>query len=163
MSTFGNDLKTAKKNYQQYTEEGLHTDIGNPTKDLYGQIILGGEEFIEKIKGMLKGKPLSSEIVERKRLMENPQPGDVIKIVAEMFRVDEKEINCKGSRTNTPRKAAIYFMQRYAGLSNEEVGKLFGGLHYSAVSKASARLREDMAKDKTLSKIIQRIDSHFKT
>ena len=47
--------------------------------------------------------------------------------------------------------------------SNEEVGKLFGGLHYSAVSKASARLREDMAKDKKLSKIIQRIDSHFKT
>jgi len=28
---------------------------------------------------------------------------------------------------------------------------------------ADARLREDMAKDKKLSKIIQRIDSHFKT
>ena len=162
LSTFGNDPKTAKKKYQQYTEDGLHTDIGNPTKNLYGQIILGGEEFIEKIKDMLKGKPLSSEIVERKRLMENPQPDNVIKIVAEMFGVDEKEINGKG-RANTARKAAIYFMQRYAGLSNEEVGKLFGGLHYSAVSKASARLREDIAKDKKLSKIIQRIDSHFKT
>jgi hypothetical protein len=46
---------------------------------------------------------------------------------------------------------------------NEEVGKLFGGLHYSAVSKTSSRLREDMAKDKKLSKIIQSIDSHFKT
>jgi putative transposase len=163
LSAFGSDLKTAKKKYQQYTEEGLDTDIGNPTKDLYGQIILGGEEFIEKIKGMLKGKPLSSEIIERKRLTGNPQPGDVIKIVAEMFGVDEKEINCKGSRANTARKAAIYFMQRYAGLGNAEVGELFGGLHYSAVSKASARLREDIAKDKKLSKIIQRIDSHFKT
>ena len=54
-------------------------------------------------------------------------------------------------------------MQRYAGLSNEEVGKLFGELHYSAVSKASARLRKNVERDKKLSKIIQRIDSHFKT
>ena len=117
-------------------------------KKFYGQIILGREEFIEKIKGMLKGKPLSSEIAERKRLMGNPQPDNVIKIVAEMFGVDEKGINCKGSRTNTARKAAIYFMQRYAGLGNEEVGKLFGELHYSAVSKASARLRKNVERDK---------------
>jgi REP element-mobilizing transposase RayT len=162
LSTFGTDLQTAKKKYQQYTEEGLRTDIGNPTKDLYVQIILGGEEFIERIKGMLKGKPLSSEIIERKRLMENLQPADVIKIVAEAFGVDVKEINAKG-KANAARKAAIYFVQRYAGLGNEVVGKLFGGLHYSAVSKASSRLKEDMAKDKKLTKIIQQIDSHFKT
>jgi hypothetical protein len=40
---------------------------------------------------MLKGKPLSSEIAERKRLMGNPQPDNVIKVVAEMFGVDEKK------------------------------------------------------------------------
>ena len=97
---------------------------------------------------MLKGKPLSSKIAERNRLMGNPQPGDVIKLVAEMFGVDEKEINGKGSRANTAHKAAIYFVQRYAGLSNEEVGKLFGELHYSAVSKASARLRKNVERDK---------------
>src|SRR4030043_955742 len=66
LSTFGNDIKTAIRKYQQYTEEGLHTDIGNPTKNLYGQIILGGEEFIEKIKGMFKRKLLTSEFEERK-------------------------------------------------------------------------------------------------
>jgi REP element-mobilizing transposase RayT len=162
LSTFGTDLKTAKKKYQQYIEEGLHTDTGSPTKDLYGQIMLGGKDFIEKVKRMLKGKSLSSEIAERKRLESNTTPDDVIKIVAEVFGVDKKEINYKG-KANTARKAAIYFMQRYAGLGNAEVGELFGGIHYSAVSKASARLRKDMAKDKYLSEIIQRIDSHFKT
>ena len=66
-------------------------------------------------------------------------------------------------KANIARRAAIYFMQRYAGLGNAEVGEFFGGLHYSTVSKASARLREDMVKDKYLSELIQRIDSHFKT
>ena len=61
---------------------------------------------------MLKGKPLSSEIAERKRLMGNPQPDNIVKIVAEMFGVDEKEINGKGNRANTARKAAIYFKEK---------------------------------------------------
>lgn len=71
-------------------------------------------------------------------------------------------IKKKGVKDNGARKAAIYFMQRYSGLSNVEIGKLFGGIHFSAVSKASDRLRKDTADNKQLSKLIGGIDSHFK-
>jgi len=41
-------------------------------------------------------------------------------------------------------------------------GELFGGIHYSTVSKVSAWLRAEMVKDKELSKLMNRLDSHFK-
>jgi hypothetical protein len=40
---------------------------------------------------------------------------------------------------------------------------MFGGIHYSAVSKASARLRGKMAGDKKLSKLVSEVISHVKT
>jgi len=69
----------------------------------------------------------------------------------------------KGGRANTARKEALYLAQRYTGLSNKTIGDLFGGIHYSAVSKASARLREEMISDQRLSKLVDELDSHFKT
>ncbi len=47
----------------------------------------------------------------------------------------------------------------YSGLKNEEIGKLFGEIHYSAVTKASARLTERMEKDRKLRKRVQELIS----
>jgi len=44
-----------------------------------------------------------------------------------------------------------------------EVGKLFGGIHYSAVSKASWKLKEQMTCDKELAKLVVEIILQFKT
>ncbi len=35
----------------------------------------------------------------------------------------------------------------------KEIGELFGGLHYGAVSKAAARLEKELSKDKDLAKL----------
>lgn len=48
------------------------------------------------------------------------------------------------------------------GLGNEEMGRLFGGLHYRVVSKAPARVTEVMATDRKLEKMVTKLDSHFK-
>ena len=58
---------------------------------------------------------------------------------------------------------AVYVVQKYRGLVNEEIGRLFGGLHYSAVSKAEGRVREAMATDRELVKIVRKLDSHFQS
>jgi hypothetical protein len=47
-------------------------------------------------------------------------------------------------------------------LGNEGIGRFFGGLHYSGVSKA-ARVREAVAGDRELGKIVAALESHFKT
>jgi chromosomal replication initiation ATPase DnaA len=89
-------------------------------------------------------------------------PDEIIKEVAKAFKISGEMIKKKGVKDNRARKAAIYFMQRYSGLSNVEIGKLFGGIHFSAASKATDRLKKDMAGDKQLLKVFEGIDSHFK-
>jgi chromosomal replication initiation ATPase DnaA len=64
---------------------------------------------------------------------------------------------------NTAKKVVIYLMKRYACLDNKEIGQVFGGLHYSSVSKAAARLEKELSKDKDLAKIVGRLVSYVKT
>lgn len=163
LSQFGRGRLRAKRRYRGYTEEALKKKIENPLKCLHSQVILGGEEFIKGIKGMLTGKGLSQEIIERKRLIEYPLLDEVVRRVAKAFKIDEGVIRAKGGRANTARRVALYLTQRYTGLSNNAIGDLFGGIHYSEVSKVSGRLKEEMISDKGLSKLINEIDSHFKT
>jgi len=54
-------------------------------------------------------------------------------------------------------------MKRYSGLSNGEVAKRFGGLHYSAVTKTCTRLEMEMRKDRELREAVQGIMSNVKT
>ncbi len=58
---------------------------------------------------------------------------------------------------------ALYLVQRYTGLKNEDIGKLFGGIHYSAVTKAAIRLQERMGENRGLRKNVQELISYFKT
>lgn len=162
LSRFGTEKKRAQGRYQGYTEEVLKAKEDPPLKNLYGQVVLGGEEFIGKIKGMLKGRRLPQEIVERKRFVESPSPMEVVGVVSEVFRVNPEEILDRRKSRHRARKVAIYFCQRYTGFSNEAIGKLFGGIHYSAVSKVTTRMREEMFKDKKLSEVVDRVFSHFK-
>jgi REP element-mobilizing transposase RayT len=163
LSQFGSDRVRAKRKYREYTEEVLKMEIESPLKRLHSQVILGGEEFIKGIRRGLTGKALSHEITERKRFIEYPLLGEVVGLVARAFKVKEEAIRGRGGRANTARNVALYLAQRYTGLGNKAIGDLFGGIHYSAVSKASGRLREEMISDKGLSKLVDELDSHFKT
>lgn len=58
---------------------------------------------------------------------------------------------------------AVYVVQKDRGFINEEIGRLFGGLHYSAVSKAEGRVSQAMATDRELVKIVRKLDSNFKS
>jgi chromosomal replication initiation ATPase DnaA len=74
-------------------------------------------------------KTISREIPERRRFMKGSPPEEVIRAVAKAFGVKEGEVQSKRSRWNTARKGAMYLSQRYSGVGNVEVGKIFGGIH----------------------------------
>jgi len=86
----------------------------------------------------------------------------LIKAVGEIFKVKEKEIKMSGIRGNMTRNVAIYMSKRYCGLTNQEIGNIFGEIHHSPVSKASGRLEERIKKDKKSNIFIEEIKSHVK-
>jgi len=163
LSQFDGDWKRAAKKYKGYVAEEILSAGESLWKGLFAQLVLGGEKFKEQILGRLKGKKLGLEIVSRKKLAPYPTLDELVRRVSEAFRVRKEEILLGGKRVNWARNVALYLAQRYTGLGNEEIGRFFGGLHYSGVSKAAARVREAVAGDRELGKIVAALDSHFKT
>lgn len=161
LGQFDKDKEIARKKYRKYIEEPVHKD--NLAQELSGQIILGGERFIEKIRDMFKGKSISKEVVERERVTKNIMPEDIIKKVTKAFGVTRDFIDNRAERNNPVRKAAMYLVYKYCNMGNREAGKIFGGIHYSAIRKAYVRFEEELAKDKELAKTIRKIESNVKT
>jgi putative transposase len=161
-SQFSRRPERARRKYQEYVEEGLRERIDTPLRDVHGQVILGTERFIKEIRGLLKGKVLSPEIVERGQLQECPGIEEIVGEVARRFGVKHKVIQAGGTRRNTARQVALYLSHRYTGLGNEAIARYFGVMHSSGVSKASARVKEEMLKNKRLATLVENVASTFK-
>ena len=62
----------------------------------------------------------------------------------------------KGDLTQQTNRQArnifIYLLKKQAAASNKEIGRLFGGLSYSAVAKVCQRFRKALADDAELSR-----------
>jgi REP element-mobilizing transposase RayT len=158
LTFFDRDKAQARRKYRQQVEEASLTGLESPARKVHGRVILGSEGFVEEIKQRLSGKLLSAEIPERKRLLRTIKPEDVLSLVAEAFGTDLESILGKRSRANTARKAAIYFVQRHCGLTNYEVGRFFGGIHYSAVTKAATRFLEEAKGDGKQARLIESLE-----
>ncbi|MDY7037197.1 MAG: transposase [Thermodesulfobacteriota bacterium] len=162
LSHFGPGGKAVQTNYRQYVTGAIEKDQDSPLKQLYGQVVLGDDEFIEKIKVLLKKEKISEEIVERTKLTDYPRPDKILGAVASAFGQPQYRLVEKQGRNNTAKKVAIYLMKRYTCLGNKEIAHVFGGLHYSAVSKAVARLERELSKDKDLAKRVEKTMSYVK-
>ena len=162
LSNFGSDNKRARSNYRKFVEEGVDRIVDNPFKNVYGQVLLGGEKFIERIRNLIKNQPLGEGIVERKRFKGVVNVDELVRAASDAFGVKKEDLKTRGSRNNKARNVAIYLAKRYCGLSNQEIGEIFGGIHYSAVSKVSSRLEEEMKRDKRLNRLIEEIKSRVK-
>jgi len=90
--------------YKEYTGEALKRKIVSSLERLHGRVILGREEFIDRVKEKFKGKVLSREIIERRRFEDHLTLDGVLKRISRALRVDEESIRSRGKRANTARK-----------------------------------------------------------
>ena len=162
LSNFGSDNKRARSEYRKFVEDGVDRGVENPFKTVYGQVLLGGERFRDRIQDLIKDQPLGEGIVERKRFKGIVNVDELVRAVSDAFGVKKEDLKTRGSRNNKARSVAIYLAKRYCGLSNQEIGEIFGGIHYSAVSKVSSRLEEEIKRDKRFNRLIDEIKSNVK-
>ena len=161
VTPFGKDVKRVTVETAEQRNSfmiDLAEDItNNPMQKLYAQVALGSDEFIAGLKKILK-KDHTYGISNRRLLNSISNPGTIMRITAEEFNVTEDQLKAKGVHRN----AAIYLVKRYSGLGNNEVGELFGGMHYTAVSRLCSRFYEQLGSNKNLEKKIAAILSRIK-
>jgi len=55
----------------------------------------------------------------------------------------------------------IYLVKKWTGINNTEIGDLFGGLSYSAVSKINTRFSDTLKTDEKLRRGVREIMEHL--
>jgi len=159
LSQFACNRKRGEVNYRKYVNEAVQRSE-NPLRNIFGQTLLGGEGFIKRVRDFLRGKPLPLEIIARKEYTHYRSLREIAKQVSEAFGVEEEKVLL--GKFHPARNVALYLAHKYAGLSNGEIGKFFGGIQSSSVSQAARRIGEKVGSDKGLTKILQELESQFK-
>ncbi len=157
------DKTDAPKVYKQFVENGMGGDLENPFLKTYGGSILGGTSFIKQALSNLKDGVISrKETSHRKMLASAFESEFIVDAVSNYFGID-KEVVLNDRKEF--RNICIYIMKKYTAMTNGQIGQIFNGLSYSAVSKAFQReakaINENIKMRKKVNKIIS-ILSQFK-
>jgi len=151
--------KDAPKKYRDFVEKAIGERLENPLANVYGGAILGGKTFIKQALDKLKDGILQGEeISNRKQLQAAYESDDVIEAISDYFNVSPDDVSKNSSES---RNIAIYLMKKFTGMTNRQIGELFGDLSYSAVAKAHQRLSTKLKKDRSLRKRFQEITSNL--
>ncbi len=110
---FGKNRKTAQEKYKEFVRAGIGKD--GPWDRLVGQVLLGSEEFIEKMRIHLEEKEDIEEIPRTQRVSARPK--------LEQILANKKE-----------KAEAAYDAHVKYGYRLKEIGKVLG-VHYATVSR----------------------------
>jgi putative transposase len=149
--------------YQSFVEEALSGEKEDPFKDLYAGIVLGKKSFIKDALSLLNPDSLQKDDTSSRRSLKTQvSMEEIIEIISHTFGVPEEQIvNKKGLYRNL----ALYVIRRSTGFTNREIGRFFGNISYSAVTKIYQRFDQALRKDKNLQDKVARIErqlSQFK-
>lgn len=133
-------------------------DCPDPLKNVYAGFILGGVSFIKDKLTQLKDEVESKDFAHKRAVKNITEPKEVINAVAVCFKLDPEQICKSNKRPMTAKKAALYLLRRKTGLTNAQIGELFG-MKLAAVSKAALSFERQMIEDKSLKKMIEQISS----
>lgn len=149
------------RDYKHFAEDAIGKKIDTPLKKIYGGAIAGGDKFIGKVLGQLVNADLDKEdISNRRELKSKYKPEEILEKVSSALNVEKDRI--VNGEVKHCRSAAIYLIKKYTGLSNREIGRIFGNLSYSGVSKVYRRFEEKIETDSSLKRKVIEIMSNVK-
>lgn len=157
LNQFSRNLNEARKKYVEFVVESEEKE--SPFKKMYKGIILGEEEFVEKMKEKIKAIGKNREISET-NIVGTYKAEEIIKCISEVFKIKRDEIFSK-NKGNVYRHLAMYLIKKYTLLSLKGVGELFS-MDYAAVSQGVKRFKEKIRSDKKVLNMKKRILGRLK-
>ena len=146
---FGKKLSDSQSNYHDFVNAYIGEEYESPFKDVVSSTILGGKDFINYI--------------EDKYLTNQKEDKDLpaLKVLKRRVTVDEisNEVDKKiESNKKLGRKIKIYLSRRYTGESLDDIDGHFG-IGGSGVSKIWKQMSDEIEKDKSLRKTVNKLES----
>lgn len=164
LAYFGKRRACAAQKYRAMVENAIGKEEADPAAGAVAQLILGEEEFVERIKKILGDKsqsqPTSSvrELPAARRLSRwgIREAYSAVAVIAERFGVEKAEILRPRMKDNFPRAAAMMIFRERSRWTIDEIGRFFG-VSYSAVANYLAGTRRALEKDKKKRKTLEEL------
>jgi putative transposase len=119
-----------------------------------GGLLLGAEEFVDEIRGLLKG--------DRREQTSLRQTGNeavswvqITEAVAKAWKAEWETVN--QAHGSGARAAALYIGRHYSDQTLRELGQRVGGMEYPAVTMAIRRFEKRLEEDKRLARRVKQI------
>ena len=151
----------SRKKYAEFVARGVERGYDTPWDMVSGQVVLGEEGFVERIKrrmderGAVREQPSAREFSARSAAV-------IVREVCRKFGVKEKDISGKRSRRRDERAVAMEMLYRHGQLSQAAIGKELGGLDYVTVSRERKRLGERVQKDERLAAVMGELEDSLR-
>jgi len=157
----GGDNRKGRQGYRQFMGWGIEQGVENPLELGRGNGIVGDEDFIQWIKENF----LAMEGYERERptlrqLRKEFDPEDLIDNFAHLIGRGREDI-CRRGRRSLERSMLMELLYRFCQITQPEVGRLVGGIDYSAVSQARRRLQIRLEREPKLRKRFDKLSNHL--
>ncbi len=142
--------------YRSFVTDGLKGR--NPFENLSVGVILGSKSFIEGIRDRISIRGWQPEVPSLKELRRRTID-DIVEQTSRHFEVDRTDI-FERKRNYLPRKIAMYLARKLTAERIEKIGKEFK-VSYHAVSKAVARIEDEIRTNKSMASAVGKIASRL--
>jgi len=152
---FGRKADKARRAYRRYVAAGVESMPRCPWRDAVHGLIVGGDEFVEKIQELLSGRRADRSLPELEALRPRPTLERIVQAVAEEFEVDPVEWTAGRRHDDASRAVAAYLARRRYGYRAGEVAQALG---YSSHGGVVAAVRRMDSADKGLQRTIRKLE-----
>ena len=162
LSKFGRKKSVAHKRYQVFLNEGIGIEKRDLRDNIFGQLVIGTEQFWEKIQKKIEDIEISEEVPKFEEKRESYSIDFILQTISDHYEVDIQYILSQKRRWNNIRKVTIFFVRKYTDLSLKAIAEYFGGVHYSAISQIVRRIEKRIEEDDSLDEMIKVIQNKLK-
>jgi putative transposase len=145
LEEFGKDERRALQAYRQFLEDGLGRKLDNPLSKAVHGLVLGSDEFVEKVRRMLAGRARHPEVPQLGRLLRDADLAGMVKRVCERMQVEPAGWRPGRRSGDLARAVCAYVVRRKSGARLQDLAAALGYRSQSAVTVACRRAEAAMA------------------
>jgi hypothetical protein len=149
------NIQQAKLRYRRFVEEGLLREIENPFEAVQWQMVLGSESLLQKVKDKMRSKSdHQREVTGLRSAASTSEPKRIMARVASHYGLPVNRLLREPVYGSEARNVAIWLAWQNSGLTLREIGLMFGGMDYAAVSQRIRRIQKRAETDKKLKHVL---------
>jgi hypothetical protein len=149
----------APQAYRQYVEEPIRQGVAPGIwRELKGQVILGGEEFVRQVGARLRGN-----VREQRSLRALRQRPALAQVIAVVERLKGESWEAFRDRYGDwGRDLVLYLGRKECAMKLHELGQAAGGIDYGSVAAAVHRFERRLGSDKVLAQRVRQARARLK-